>query len=160
MTALAIAEHITDAQDDEPRAPNQARGEVSALHGRWGENMAILHLVRSGWMVVDRNVRPCARDRRCEIDAIVSSRDRKTIVFVEVKTHARRSSWANMLWGVDRRKRSNLLRACTNWIMKNKWHGNFRFDVVEVYGAPGAPEPPEIQHIENVRLFPAKWRFW
>ena len=79
---------------------------------------------------------------------------------MEVKTHARRSAWSSLLWGVDQRKRGVLLRACTNWILKNKWHGNFRFDVVEVYGTPDQPEPPEIQHVENVRLFPAKWRFW
>ena len=159
-TPLALMEQQDCDFDEVETSSNRLRSDISALHGLWGENMALLFLARDGWIPVDRNVRPCARDRRCEIDLIVRSRDRSLIVFVEVKTHARRSPWAQTLWGVDRRKRGNLLRACTNWIMKNKWHGNFRFDVVEVYGAPGAPEPPEIQHIENVRLFPAKWRFW
>ena len=52
------------------------------------------------------------------------------IVFVEVKTHIRKSTRASRLWCVDRRKKNILLRACTNWILKNKWHGNFRFDVI------------------------------
>ena len=99
-------------------------------------------------------------ETECEIDLIMRSRDRAMIVFVEVKTHIRKSTRASRLWCLDRRKKNILLRACTNWILKNKWHGNFRFDVVEVYGTPEQPEPPEILHVENVRLFPAKWRFW
>lgn len=149
-----------DMRSEEQRARDRACGERSVARGRWGENLAAALLERSGWVVVGRNVRPCARDRRCEIDLLVRSRDRRTVVFVEVKTHARRSARAPALWGVDRRKRGVLLRACTSWIMKEKWHGNFRFDVVEVYGVPGQVEPPEIEHVENVPLFPAKWRFW
>ena len=53
-----------------------------------------------------------------------------------------------------------LLRACSCWILQRHWHGNFRFDVVQVYGEPNGPHPPEIDHIENVPLFPPKWRFW
>ena len=107
-----------------------------------------------------RRVRPCARDRRCEIDLIVRTRDHRGIAFVEVKTHRVRSPRATRLWCIDRRKKSILLRACSNWILREKWHGNFRFDVVQVYGTPEAPNPPEIDHIENVPLFPPKWRFW
>ena len=107
-----------------------------------------------------KRVRPCARDRRCEIDLIVRTRDRRSIAFVVVKTHRARSPRASRLWCVDKRKKSILLRACSNWILREKWHGNFRFDVVQVYGTPDAPTPPEIDHIENVPLFPPKWRFW
>lgn len=149
-----------DTRNEEMRAQDRARGERSVARGRWGEELAAAFLRRRGWTVVGRNVRPCARDRRCEIDLLVRSRDRRTVVFVEVKTHARRSPRAQPLWGVDRRKRGVLLRACASWIMKEKWHGNFRFDVVEIYGTPDAVTPPEIDHVENVRLFPPKWRFW
>jgi hypothetical protein len=44
--------------------------------------------------------------------------------------------------------------------MHERWHGNFRFDVVQVYGAENGPSAPEIDHVENVRMFPPKWRFW
>ena len=128
--------------------------------GRWGEDMAAAFLVEKGWVVVGRNVRPCPEDRRCEIDIIVRSRDGGTVVFVEVKTHAQRTEWHNRLSGVDRRKRKNLLRACANWVTRNKWHGDFRFDVVEVWGSKTNKTPPEIDHVENVPLFGPNWRFW
>jgi len=150
----------TDRRTEEQKAADRARGETSAASGRWGETVAAEFLGRNGWIVVARNIRPCTRDRRCEIDLIVRSRDRGTVVFVEVKTHSRHSNRASRLWCIDRRKKNLLLRACTNWILKRKWHGNFRFDVVEVYGSPRSADPPEVDHIENVQLFPPKWRFW
>lgn len=147
-------------KSEEQRAKDRVRGGMITARGRWGEDCAVAYLKRRGWVVVGRNVRPCVADRRCEIDIIVRSRDHRTILFVEVKTHCSHSTWANRLWSVDRRKKGVLLRACTNWILRNKWHGNFRFDVVEVYGSPNVSTAPEIDHLENVRLFPPKWRFW
>lgn len=132
---------------------------VAAVRGRWGETVAAEYLRAHGWTVVERNARPCAQDQRCEIDLVLRSGDGRSVVFVEVKTHRSRSPRAGRLWCVNRRKKNVLLRACTNWILRKKWHGNFRFDVVEVYGTP-AGGPPEIDHIENVPLFPPKWRFW
>ncbi len=128
--------------------------------GSWGEDIAACFLKKHGWEIVGRRVRPCKRDRRCEIDVVARSADRQTVVFVEVKTHAVRSPRASPLWGVDRRKKNVLLRACANWLMWKKWHGNFRFDVIEVFGRRTSPRPPEIDHFENVPLFPPKWRFW
>ena len=136
-----------------------ARGRCSVEQGRWGEEVAAAYLRRLGWAILERNARPCRRDARCEIDIIARLRD-GGIVFVEVKTHAGRSEYASRLWRVDRRKKGNLLRACANWIMRNRWHGNFRFDVIEVYGSRAGPVLPEIDHIENVPLFGGNWRFW
>ena len=137
-----------------------AAGGENARTGAWGEDMALRFLRNRGWVLVGRRVRPCRRDRRCEIDIIVRSRDGDDLVFVEVKTHAARSDRASPLWGVDRRKKRALLRACASWILREKWHGNFRFDVTQVYGRRTGPRPPEIDHFENVPLFPPKWRFW
>ena len=139
---------------------NRQLGAENALRGCWGESMALSFLKQRGWVLVGKNVRPCERDKRSEIDLIMRSRDRTMIVFVEVKTHIRKSTRASRLWCVDRRKKNILLRACTNWILKNKWHGNFRFDVIQIYGSPHGTDRPEIDHIENVHLFPSKWRFW
>jgi len=136
----------------------QARGALSRRQGAWGEEMAASFLKKRGWRILARNVRPCEQDRRCEIDLI--ARHGEGIVFVEVKTHAVRSPLASRLAGINARKKRILLRACANWVMRNRWHGNFRFDVVEVYGRADAARPPEIDHIENVPLFPPKWRFW
>ena len=137
-----------------------SRGHENARIGKWGEDIAACFLRNHGWDIVGRRVRPCKRDQRCEIDVIARSHDKQTVLFVEVKTHAMRSPRAAPLWGVDRRKKNVLLRACANWIMREKWHGNFRFDVIQVFGRRTGPNPPEIDHFENVPLFPPKWRFW
>jgi len=133
------------------------RGFLNRELGTWGECAAAEFLSAKGWRIVGRNVRPCPRDRRCEIDIVAEPSEAGKVVFVEVKTHEEVST-AGRLAGVDARKKQNLLRACANWVMRNRWHGDFRFDVVEVYGVEG--EVPVIDHIENVPLFPPKWRFW
>ena len=133
---------------------------TKAEQGRWGEDTAAAFLEAKGWKIVGRNVRPCPEDQRCEIDLIAQSCDGGTVVFVEVKTHAQRTEWHNRLSGVDRRKRKNLLRACANWITRNRWHGGFRFDVIEVWGSRENKTPPELDHVENVPLFGPNWRFW
>ena len=144
------------AKKEEPR---NAPDNESVIQGRWGEEVVVAYFRRQKYRIVDRNVRPCAQDRRCEIDLIVQDAE-KRILFVEVKTHKTRSPRASRLANVNRHKKQLLLRACANWVMRHKWHGNFRFDVVEVYGSHENATPPEIDHIENVPLFPPNWRFW
>lgn len=139
-------------------SPERAPATVSEARGRWGEGVAGRHLERRGWRILERNSRPCRADRRCEIDLIALAPRENMVVFVEVKTHRRHSAFAGRLWAVGRRKKRNVLRACANWLIRRKWHGNFRFDVIEVYGEEGGV--PEIDHIENVSLFPPHWRFW
>ena len=121
--------------------------------------MACLYLAEKGWSVIERNARPCASDRRCEVDIIARSPS-GGVVFVEVKTHRCHSEYASRLWRVGKRKKRPLLRACACWVMSHRWHGNFRFDVIQVFGRRKGTNPPEIDHFENVPLFPAKWRFW
>ena len=133
---------------------------LGVARGRWGENVAAAYLAGLGWRILERNARPCPRDRRCELDIIAFAPTARQVVFVEVKTHRRHSPWAGRLWAVDRRKKRNLLRASANWLMRRRWHGNCRFDVVEIYGAADAATPPEIDHVTNVPLFPPNWRFW
>ena len=137
----------------------RARGQKSVLQGAWGEAVVAAYFRLRGYRLIGRNVHPCPRDLRCEIDLIVQDPER-CIIFVEVKTHVRKSDWDNRLVRVNRRKKRVLLRACANWLMRSRWHGKFRFDVVEVYGSYAGLVLPEIDHIENVPLFPPKWRFW
>lgn len=141
--------------------PSEERNSnPSVQSGCWGENVAADHLRRKGWRIIGRNVRPCRKDRRCELDIVAYVPSERQVVFVEVKTHRRHSPYAKRLWAIDRRKKANLLRASANWLMDRKWHGNCRFDVIEVYGERGGELPPEIDHITNVKLFPPNWRFW
>jgi len=132
---------------------------VGVARGRWGEGVAARHLAALGWRIIGRNVRPCRRDRRCELDIVAFDPRERSVVFVEVKTHKAKSDYACRLWGIGRRKRQNLLRASANWLMRKRWHGNFRFDVMEVYGVEDGVAP-YVDHIMNVRLFPENWRWW
>jgi len=138
--------------------PRRTNGNLGVRHGEWGEAMAVDHLRRHGFVIVERNVRPVERDRRLEIDVIAWERESDTLVFVEVKQHKTLSPYARRLQSVDRRKRENLRRACVTWKCVNKWNGSVRFDVVEIYGVPEGGEPV-IDHIRNVHLFGRADRF-
>lgn len=130
---------------------------VGVAHGEWGEAVATEYLRRGGYEIVDRNVRPVRDDARLEIDIVAFDRRNDAMVFVEVKQHAARTTCQRRLRSVDRAKRQNLRRACNAWRRVNRWHGAFRFDVIEIYGIPG--RKPEIDHIDHVELFPRKERF-
>ena len=132
---------------------------VGVAHGRWGEDVAVEWLRTRGYVIVDRNVRPCRRDQRLEIDVIAYDRMYDVMAFVEVKQHAAKSPFATRLRSVDRRKRDLLRRACRTWIAKERWAGAYRFDVIEVYGTPNAACRAEIDHIPGVRLFEKTERF-
>ena len=131
---------------------------VGQMHGAWGEDVAVEFLRRRGFEIIDRNSRPVKDDERLEIDVVAWDRASDTMVFVEVKQHARISPYARRLRSIDRRKRQNLRRACGSWRRVNRWLGAYRFDVVEVYGAPGGGRPV-VDHIRNVELFPPRGRF-
>ena len=131
---------------------------IGVLHGAWGEAVAVDHLRRHGYEIVDRNTRPVERDERLEIDIVAWDRRKDAMVFVEVKQHAKPSPYARRLQSVNKRKRMNLRRACNAWRRTNKWRGAFRFDVIEIYGVPGGGEPV-IDHISDVELFAKPGRF-
>lgn len=131
---------------------------VSVQHGEWGENMAADHLRRDDYEIIDRNVCPVASDRRLEIDLVAWDRRTDTMVFVEVKQHATMSPYACRLRSINTRKRELLRRACNVWRRVNRWHGAFRFDVIEIYGTPEGGLPV-IDHIPDVELFAKRGRF-
>ena len=131
---------------------------IGVLHGAWGEAVAVDHLRRHGYEIVDRNSRPVERDERLEIDIVAWDRRKDAMVFVEVKQHAKPSPYARRLQSVNKRKRMNLRRACNAWRRTNKWRGAFRFDVIEIYGVPGGGKPV-IDHISDVALFAKRGRF-
>lgn len=142
-----------------PFAGTKKNDNVGVRHGEWGEDVACRHLRKYGFAIIDRNVRPCKRDRRCEIDIVAYFKHTDTIVFVEVKQHASRSEFQRRLRSIDARKKRVLLKACRSWLRREKWHGGYRFDVIEVYGTPESGERAEIDHIERVRLFQNEERF-
>ena len=139
--------------------PRRRKGaNLGVDHGEWGEDVAVEFLRRGGFEIIERNPRPVAGDLRLEIDIIAWERKTDTMVFVEVKQHATMSPYARRLQSVNRRKRENLRRACNAWRRVNKWHGAYRFDVIEIYGTPEGGRPV-IDHIDHVRLFARGERF-
>ena len=131
---------------------------VGVIHGEWGENEAVNYLRRHGYEIVDRNPRPVERDRRLEIDIVAWDRARDVMVFIEVKQHAKISPFARRLSRITREKKANLRRACNAWKRVNRWRGEYRFDVIEVYGRPEGGRA-EIDHISDVELFARRGRF-
>lgn len=140
------------------RPPETVAANVGVAHGSWGEAVAAEFLRRGGFEIVDRNSRPVEADQRLEIDLVAWDSKTDTMVFVEVKQHASLSPYARRLRSITRRKRENVRRACNAWRRMNRWHGAYRFDVVEVYGTPEGGHPV-IDHIEHVELFARRDRF-
>ena len=138
--------------------PLRDSGNVGVRNGAWGEDIAAEHLRRDGYQIVDRNSCPVARDRRLEIDLVAWDPKADAMVFVEVKQHATMSPYKQRLSRVNRRKKANLRRACNAWRRVNKWRGDFRFDVIEIYGTPEGGRPV-VDHIERINLFADPKRF-
>ncbi len=139
-------------------SPLPDSGNVGVRNGRWGEDVAAAALRRKGYVIVERNVHPCVRDRRLEIDIVAYDREADAMVFVEVKQHGERSPFQKRLRSIDKRKLRNLRRVFNAWRRVNRWNGAYRFDVVEVYGEPGC-RCPDVDHIERVRIFGSAERF-
>ncbi|PIU24607.1 YraN family protein [Candidatus Berkelbacteria bacterium CG08_land_8_20_14_0_20_39_8] len=103
-------------------------------NGNWGEDLAAKYLLENKYGIIDRNINyPFG-----EIDIL--SRDRKTIVIVEVKT----------VWGsgfgkaVDlvRRKKADKLRLLAKATEKDYPNENIRIDVIGI-------DSGIITHIKN-----------
>ena len=130
---------------------------VGVAHGAWGERVAVNVLKARGMEILDRNSRPCAKDRRLEIDIVAYDHKSDTLVFVEVKQHKTHSPYQRRLRSISEKKISNMRRACWSWRHKNTWNGGYRFDVIEIYGTPES-KCPEVDYIENVKIFAKRGR--
>jgi putative endonuclease len=118
--------------------------DPQAAVGKRGEQAAARLLRQKGLVVVAES----ESDRAGEIDLIAVDRKRKTIIFVEVKTHS------TLLPGhpaerVDEAKQGRVTRAAMRYLKRKKLLGTpCRFDVIAVWW-PGERETPErIEHFE------------
>ncbi len=91
-----------------------------------GEDLAVRHLRRNGYRILDRNVRLAGY----EIDII--AREGDTVAFVEVKTR-RSNAAAEPEESVGKTKQRHIRRAAHHYISR---HGDrdtyYRFDIVSV----------------------------
>lgn len=103
-----------------------------------GEDLAARYLRLHGHRIVDRNY----HEKCGEIDII--SFDKNVLVFTEVKQR-KSADFGRPEEFVTAAKRDRLRKTAQLYIMRNKFSGNARFDVVEVLGE----KKPEIRHIKN-----------
>jgi putative endonuclease len=97
--------------------------------GRLGEDLALEHLERLGYRVLDRNY----RTRFGELDLVVC--DDATIVFVEVKTRSVGSSAGSALESMSPRKQRQVRGMAAAWLVESSGRprsADLRFDVVAV----------------------------
>jgi putative endonuclease len=101
--------------------------------GRRGEAIAAAHLTERGYRILEQNY----RNRLGEIDII--ARERRTLVFVEVKTRRSRR-FGNPKYAVTARKRRKLSQTALCYLKETGQSGvKARFDVVAIH--PPAADP-------------------
>ena len=116
--------------------------------GRRGEALAEAFLKRKGYEIVERNW----KGKAGEIDII--AKDKKTIVFAEVKTRATEKFGAPVE-AVDKTKQEHITRVASEYLQKDKAKKTppVRFDVISVRIISGTLfgrlRGPEIEHIEG-----------
>ena len=103
-----------------------------------GEDKAARYLKLHGHRIIDRNY----HEKCGEIDII--SYDKDVLVFTEVKQR-KNDHFGRPEEFVTTTKRDKLRKTAQLYIMRNKYKGNARFDVIEVLGE----KKPEIRHIKN-----------
>ncbi len=108
--------------------------------GDRGETLAVQHLSRMGYKLVERNY----RTRYGEIDLIL--RDGETLVFVEVKLR-RGTGYGDPLESVTIRKQTQIRNIAEQYLaeMQPEFE-ELRFDVVGILDCGG---PPSITHVKD-----------
>jgi putative endonuclease len=130
--ARFIAELFSRWRSDSSSSPPEA--EHLRL-GRLGERVAARHLRRQGYKVLYRNFRP---PNGGEIDIVC--REKKTLVFVEVKTRAP-EGLGRPADAVDAEKEEALMRGAQSWLrMLDDPAVPVRIDIVEVIVGNVKPE--------------------
>ena len=94
--------------------------------GKKGESVAVRYLKKQGYKIVEQNY----RSKAGEIDII--AREKKTLVFVEVKTR-RSTSYGSPKWAVTPKKQKAISMAALYYLkMTGQTHAAARFDVVSI----------------------------
>lgn len=111
--------------------------------GKKGEEKAATYLKSLGLNILAMNFR-CPE--RSEIDIIALAQDIETIIFVEVKTWQKLSSY-ELEYSISRRKRENIILASQYYLKDNPQYNHFhyRYDLIFLNGLEG-----DIEHKEAV----------
>jgi putative endonuclease len=93
--------------------------------GRQGEEIAVAHLLKLGYIILDKNWRA----GRNELDII--ARDKDFLVIIEVKSR-RNDTFAEPEEAVTRDKQQALIRAANVYIFRKNINLETRFDIVSI----------------------------
>ena len=108
--------------------------------GKKGESVAVRYLKKQGYKIIEQNY----RSKVGEIDII--AREKRTLVFVEVKTRSSRS-FGSPKWAVTPKKQKAISMAALYYLkMTNQANAAARFDVVSIL-AQG--EDTQIELVRN-----------
>jgi putative endonuclease len=140
-SVLLFLNRIRQSYVDWRYGPIDVEGPV----GRRGEQAAARLLRQKGLVVVAQS----EADRAGEIDLIAIDKRRKTVIFVEVKTHSTTKP-GHPAERVDEEKQGRVTRAALRYLKRKKMLGvTCRFDVVAVWWPGDLPEPDRIEHYES-----------
>lgn len=121
--------------------------------GQRGEQAAARYLKRKGYLVVARG----ERDRLGEIDLVAV--ERRTIVFIEVKTRSSHDA-GHPAEAVDLDKQRRLTRAALSYLRRHDLlEQSARFDVIAVTW-PGDGQPPTLEHFVNAFEPTGRWQMF
>ena len=102
---------------------------TSYSKGLFAEFLARMYLRLRGYRIVKSRYITGRHTNRAEIDII--ARHKNTLVFIEVKRRATiQCAWE----AITSQQATRLRRAAETYIMRYKWHGDARFDVIMVCG--------------------------
>ncbi len=133
-----------------PDRDSLSQAEWNHFVGSSGERLAGKALWRTGRKVLYRNYRP--ENGTGEIDIVY--RDKKVLVFGEVKTRTR-GEFGEPARAVDKAKQRLIIRGGNAWLNElNDPEILFRFDVIEVLLIDGSP--PDIRINEGAFTNPQK----
>ena len=97
--------------------------------GLFSEFVACVYLMLHGFRIVRRRYTTGRNTNRAEIDII--ARRGKLIVFVEVK---KRKTMAAAWDAITVTQMQRLRLAAETYLVKNRWRGDARFDVIIIHG--------------------------
>lgn len=111
--------------------------------GEKGESLAAEFLRTLGYRIVASNVDVGAHD---ELDIIAVDPKDHVLVFVEVKSRARRDDDYVPSLNLTKEKRRNMFRAARRWMTTHGYDGGYRFDLIGIAGNT------VVEHILDVRV--------
>lgn len=107
--------------------------------GKWGEDLAVAHLLKEGYNIVERNW----RYGKEEIDIIAQNAD--FLIIVEVKTR-HSSQFGDPQDFVTKGQQRHLINAADAYIIEKDLDVEVRFDVIAI---TTDDLPPKLTHIDD-----------